>query len=87
MQGSSFIASLTSTLDGGEWLVPRPGHFTSSEITPCYPFSVRLGGPQSRSGRFGEEKCLGPVGNRAQYIVAHRLVTILITLYRLLDIG
>jgi hypothetical protein len=31
---------------------------------PWYPFSRRLGGPQSRSGRRGEEKILEPTGTR-----------------------
>jgi hypothetical protein len=33
----------------------RPGRFTPSE-SPLYPSDRRLGGPQSRSGRGGEEK-------------------------------
>jgi hypothetical protein len=31
---------------------------------PRYPFDRRLGGPQSRSGRFGEDKILDPTGIR-----------------------
>jgi hypothetical protein len=31
---------------------------------PRYPLDRRLGGPQSRSGRFGEEKILDPTGTR-----------------------
>jgi hypothetical protein len=30
----------------------------------CYPLDGRLGGPQSRSGRRGEEKILRPTGTR-----------------------
>jgi hypothetical protein len=30
---------------------------------PRYSFCKRLGGPQSRSGRYGEEKILVPAGN------------------------
>jgi hypothetical protein len=31
---------------------------------PRYPLDSRLGGPQSRSGRCGEEKILDPTGTR-----------------------
>jgi hypothetical protein len=31
---------------------------------PRYPLDRRLGGPQSRSGRLGEEKILDPAGTR-----------------------
>jgi hypothetical protein len=31
---------------------------------PLYPLDTRLGGPQSRSGRRGEEKILDPAGTR-----------------------
>jgi hypothetical protein len=48
--------SLTSTLDGGEWSASRPGRFTPKESAPRHPLYRRLGGPQSRSGRGGEEK-------------------------------
>jgi hypothetical protein len=43
--------SLTSALDEGEWSASRP--FGKN---PQYPLYRRLGGPQSRSGRGGEEK-------------------------------
>jgi hypothetical protein len=46
---------LTSALDGGEWSASRPGRFTPRE-SPWCPLDRRLGGPQSRSGRGGEEK-------------------------------
>jgi hypothetical protein len=46
---------LTSALVGGEWSASRPGRFTLG-----YPLDRRLGGPQSRSGRRGEEKILDP---------------------------
>jgi hypothetical protein len=42
--------SLTSALDGGEWSASGQGK------SPWYPLDMRLGGPQSRSGRSGEEK-------------------------------
>jgi hypothetical protein len=37
-----------------------PGHFTPEEESR-YPLNRRLGGPQSRSGRFGEEKKFLPL--------------------------
>jgi hypothetical protein len=48
--------SLTSALDGGEWLTSRPGRFTPREKSPWYPLDRRLGGHKNRSGRGGEEK-------------------------------
>jgi hypothetical protein len=32
--------------------------------SPRYPFYRRLGGPQSRSGRYGEVKIIYPIGTR-----------------------
>jgi hypothetical protein len=32
--------------------------------SPRYPFYRRLGGPQSRSGRYGEVKIFYPIGTR-----------------------
>jgi hypothetical protein len=48
----------TSALDGGEWSLSRPGHFTPSER---YLLDTRLGRPQSRSGRGGVEKNSQPL--------------------------
>jgi hypothetical protein len=48
--------SLTSALDGGEWSASLSGHFTPQGKRPWYTLCRRLGGPQSRSGRGGEEK-------------------------------
>jgi hypothetical protein len=48
---------LTSALDRGEWSDSRPGCFVPEEIAPRYPMCRRLGGPQSRSGRYGEISC------------------------------
>jgi hypothetical protein len=48
--------SLISALDRGEWSASRPGRFASRERTPRTHLDRRLGGPQSRSGRGGEEK-------------------------------
>ena len=41
--------SLTSSLDVGGWLTPRPGRFTPGMTR--YPLYRRLGGRQCRSGR------------------------------------
>jgi hypothetical protein len=46
----SSTLSLTSALDEGGWLTPRPGRFTPEKKTQ-YLFYRRLGGPQGRSGR------------------------------------
>jgi hypothetical protein len=50
---------LTSALAGGEWSASRSGG-----KSPRYPLDRRLGGPQSQSGRRGEEKNLDPTGAR-----------------------
>jgi hypothetical protein len=52
---------LTSTLAGGEWSASRLGRFTRGKERPV---PIRLGGPQSRSGRREEEKILDPTGTR-----------------------
>jgi hypothetical protein len=58
--GSGGIAPpfLESALDGGEWSASRPYRFTPFETAPQYPLYRRLFGPQSRSGRYGEDKNL-----------------------------
>jgi hypothetical protein len=43
----SSTISLTSALDGGGWLAPRPGRFTPGKET-LYTLYRRLGGPQGR---------------------------------------
>jgi hypothetical protein len=55
---------LTSALAVGEWSASRPGRFTPRGKSARYPLDSMLGGPQSRSGRFGEEKILEPTGTR-----------------------
>jgi hypothetical protein len=54
--------------------------------SPRYPLDRRLGGPQSRSGRFGEEKILDPIGTRTRTprSSSPQLVAIPTTLSRLL---
>jgi hypothetical protein len=39
---------------------------------PLYPLDRRLGGPQSQSGRFGEEKIIDPTGTSVVQPVASR---------------
>jgi hypothetical protein len=58
--GSEGIAPplLISALDGGERSASRPGSFTPEERAPRRPLDKRLGGPQSRSERYGEKKIL-----------------------------
>jgi hypothetical protein len=39
-----------------------PAALPPGKVPPRYPLDRRLGGPQSRSGRRGEEKILDPTG-------------------------
>jgi hypothetical protein len=60
--------------------------FIPGERFPRYPLNRRLGGPQSLSGRFGEENNLLPVpGIQAHFLGCpiSSVVTIRITLSRL----
>jgi hypothetical protein len=50
------VHSLTSALNGGEWLASRSGRLIPQGKSPPYPLDRRQGGAQSRSGRGGEEK-------------------------------
>ena len=50
---------LTSTLDGDKWLMSSPHSFTPRK--PRYPLNMRLVGPPSRSGPYGEEKLFLPL--------------------------
>ena len=54
-------SSLTSALVGGEWPTLRPSR--------SIPFDRRLAGPQSCSGRFGEERNLSPLQGMEPRIV------------------
>jgi hypothetical protein len=47
--------SLTSALDGIEWSASCPCRFTPQGKSPWYPLDRRLGGPQSPSGRGGDD--------------------------------
>jgi hypothetical protein len=51
-------AFLTSVLGGGEWPASRPGRFICRGKISSKALERGLGGPQSRSGRGGEEKKL-----------------------------
>jgi len=53
-----FLSLLTLALDGGMWKTAHTTAFLPGKEHPLYSWSRRLGGPQSRSGRFGEEKSL-----------------------------
>jgi hypothetical protein len=61
--GSGGIAPriFTSALVGGELSASRPGRFSPQRKSPWYPSDRRLSGPQSRSGRDGEEKNSQPL--------------------------
>ena len=68
----SSTLSLTSALDGGGWLTPRPGRFNpGKEIR--YPLFRRLGGPQGRSGRVREISSLPEFDPRIVQPVAQSL--------------
>jgi hypothetical protein len=47
--------------DGGEWSASRPRPLYLQGKSPWYSLDRRLGGPQSRSGRGGEEKNSQPL--------------------------
>jgi hypothetical protein len=55
---------LTLALVGGKWSASRPDRFTPGERAPVYALDRRLGGPQSQSGRRGEEKIPDFTGTR-----------------------
>jgi hypothetical protein len=69
---------LLSELDGGEWSASRFCRLTPLRKSPRHPLDRKLGGPQSRSGRFGEEKHFAPDGNRTPAVqpVAISIVSI-----------
>jgi hypothetical protein len=56
------MLSLTSALYGGEWSASRPGRFTLPHGKSLwFPLDRRLGGPQNRSERGGEEENSQPL--------------------------
>jgi hypothetical protein len=60
MSGGIAPPFFTSALGGGEWSASRPTALSPGKELPV-PIGERLGGPQSRSGRCGEEKNLSPI--------------------------
>jgi hypothetical protein len=48
--------SLVSAVDGGKWSASQHQPLYPQGKSPWYPLDTRLGGPQSYSGRGGEEK-------------------------------
>jgi hypothetical protein len=68
---SKLHAFLTSALDGGEWSDPCPSVALLPEKEPRHPLDMRLGEPQSRSERGGEEKDTLPLPeNETQWVVS-----------------
>jgi len=53
--------NLTLALDGGEWFTSLSGCFIPGK-EPWFPLNRRLGGPQSWSGHFEEDKDLLKIG-------------------------
>lgn len=58
---------LISTLYGGKWLASRYGRFTTKKIWLL--LNSRLGGAQTRPGRFGDSKapCCHPASNSGSF--------------------
>jgi len=50
-----FLSLLTLALDGGVWKTAHTTDFLPGKEHLLYSWSRRLAGPQSQSGRFGEE--------------------------------
>jgi hypothetical protein len=48
------LISLTSVLDGGEWLTPRPGRFTRRN--DLVPITLRGGGPRAGLDVYGKSR-------------------------------
>ena len=81
--------SLTSALDGGGWLTPRPGRFIPKKDIR-YPLHRRVVGPQGQSGRVRkispppglDPRTVQPVASRYtdRAIPAHAAMSVSITL-------
>ena len=54
-----FHSFLTLAVDGGEWSTSLPGRFNPGQV-PRYWLKRRLRGPQSRYGRFSQQKYFAP---------------------------
>jgi hypothetical protein len=63
---------LTSALVGGEWSASSPSCFTPGEVAHRYPLDRRVGGPQNRPGRRGEEKILDPTATQTRTLRSYR---------------
>jgi hypothetical protein len=74
---SVWLGSNSRNVVGGEWSASRPGRFTPGKEPPVPILDTRLGGPQSRSGRHGEEKILDPTGTHKRQ--THLLVRVDVT--------
>jgi hypothetical protein len=76
---------MTSTLDWGEWSASYPDRFTPRGNSSQYPLHRRLGGPQSRHGRYGEGNilCLPGIEPGLLSLPSRFLITILTKLSRL----
>jgi hypothetical protein len=60
---------LTSVLDGGEWSSSHPLPLYPQGKSHWYPLDRRLGGPQSRSVRGGEEENCQPLAGLESPII------------------
>jgi hypothetical protein len=59
--GSRVPPFFNSALDVSDWSATRSGRFTLGERARGAPLDMRLGGPQSHSGRCEEENNLLPL--------------------------
>jgi len=59
--GGTVPLILTLALVRGEWLTSHSSCFIPGK-EPWYPLNRKLGGPQSQSGHFGEDKDLLKIG-------------------------
>ena len=53
-----FLSLFTLAQDGGVWKIAHTAALLPGKEHSLYYWNRRLGGPQNRSGRFGEEKNL-----------------------------
>ena len=56
LMATSILEEAYCGADGGEWSTSRPGRFSHPGKEPRYPLNRTLCRPQSRFGRFGEDK-------------------------------
>jgi hypothetical protein len=70
------INKQTLTVDGGEWSTSLHGRFNPGN-EPRYRLNKRLSGPQSLSGRFGQQKSFVPkITSRIEFptFVQYRII-------------